>query len=1449
MADPWWNRLWPKRRPVRAEERPGRRLGFDVLENRINPVLFQVNVTYDALVPINPGDVTLRSAINAANATAVADTIEFVGPAAGANIALSNLAPVVTLTGVSYFAINNPLTINGFTGSGNTTISGAGFGNGRLFTLENAATSNLTLQNTSISDFGFINNGGAVILANGTLNATSVTFSNNRTGGSGGAIALQGGTHNLSSVVFSSNRADFHGGGLFLAAGGNTSNVQFQNNSAGSRGGGVLIEVVSGGFDFGASSGNSAAAGGLVAVDNNSTITFDNEIFELNNATNGGAIAVGFLGVSATVNLNNSIVRNNTATSTGGGVAIAGSGSLFSNNTVFGGSTTAAGNTAPSGAAIFSSGGGALRQVTIAGNTTTANPAFAMNAGLFSIANSTISTNPGIGGLFISAGLLVLANNTVTLNGNIGIQQAGGSVSMGNTIVANNTGVDYLGSFSSVGNNLIGNTTGIVSGPIASDLVNVNPLLGPLAANGAVFPSFTHALLPGSPALNAGNNATAASLTIDQRGSTRFFQTVDIGAYELVDTVAPTGALTPAPPNITVAQAGANTLLVTVAYTDTAGGGFESPSGVNPATFGTNDITVNNGATVTAFSVNGNQVTYTITAPAATWGASPQGTYTISLTAAGVTDRVNNPIAGVANFGTFIVDTVRPTASLTTPPVNINANSNQTQPNQFVVTFSEPVTGFANAFTVNNGGTVTFLMMMGNVATYQISPPGGTWDNSPQGTYTISFVAGSVADQVGNTNLGVANFASFMVNTIRPFATLTTPAPNITVANATPGTNSFTITYSTLGAPLDPSSFGSNDVTVTNDTNMTTLSVISVMAAGNAVTYTVQAAGGMWSTLPQSGYTIALNGNSVFDTAGNAVLANPTLGFFFVDVCRPTAALTTPAADINTNSGGGPTNTVVITYSDIGQGVNTSTFGTGNITVTGPMTLTVGSAMASGNVVTYTILAPGGDWANAPAGTYTIGIVGDNVKDNAGNGITANANFDFFIVDLTRPTATLTTPPPNINAANAGPGQNSFTITYADTGSGVNPATFATSNVTVTNGSTTLTVTGVSAMGNAVTYTVAPPGNNWNNVPSGTYTVALVANSVQDNAGNGVLGNANIASFTVDVSNPTVVVSPTGINSNASPINFTLTFSEPVTGLTTAGITVTGGTAGTLIANSSSVYTLPVTPTADGPVTVTVNAGAAQDASGNPNTVSNTAVVQSDRTGPVATFSQPSSLTTVSGPISYTVTWTDTNFSAVTLTPGQVIINGTGTAGAANVAVTGTGNTRTITLSNIFGNGTISISLPPGVAVDTLGNPSAAAGPSPSFTVSGTRVLSIAQSTPPVSVLPGTTYVSTILYGNTGTQPSPNTTISVSLSGGTFAPAASTPGWTGSGSTFTYSLGTLAPGTTGQLAFGVSFAAKTPPGTRATIAATIKNSIGDSATSTVSFLVVDANRLRWGRCC
>jgi hypothetical protein len=147
------------------------------------------------------------------------------------------------------------------------------------------------------------------------------------------------------------------------------------------------------------------------------------------------------------------------------------------------------------------------------------------------ITNSTITDNytgsycGGIYNLGTSA-TLTISNSTISGSNGDGLFTGyGGIVNMRNTILAGNE-IDLDGALSSSGHNLIGSTWG-GSGFDDTDLLNVDPLLGPLQDNGGS--TQTMALLAGSPALNAGDPAELG--VADQRGVVRSGG-VNIGAYQ-----------------------------------------------------------------------------------------------------------------------------------------------------------------------------------------------------------------------------------------------------------------------------------------------------------------------------------------------------------------------------------------------------------------------------------------------------------------------------------------------------------------------------------------------------------------------------------------------------------------------------------------------------------------------------------------------------------------------------------------------------------------------------------------------------------------------------------------------------------------------------------------------------------------------------------------------------
>ena len=143
-------------------------------------------------------------------------------------------------------------------------------------------------------------------------------------------------------------------------------------------------------------------------------------------------------------------------------------------------------------------------------------------SGTLSLTNCTVSGNTATaqgGGLLNSAGGATLINCTVSANsattgGGVSSSGAGATLALSNTIVAGQiSGGDVDGSFT-------GGTT--------SNLIGVAPKLAALGDYGG--PTFTMALLPGSPATGNGSSGNGVPAT-DQRGFARGVS-VDIGSFQ-----------------------------------------------------------------------------------------------------------------------------------------------------------------------------------------------------------------------------------------------------------------------------------------------------------------------------------------------------------------------------------------------------------------------------------------------------------------------------------------------------------------------------------------------------------------------------------------------------------------------------------------------------------------------------------------------------------------------------------------------------------------------------------------------------------------------------------------------------------------------------------------------------------------------------------------------------
>jgi len=401
-----------------------------------------------------------------------------------------------------------------------------------------AASGDLTLNNLTISHgslpSGFVGGG---ILTNGTLVCNTCIVENNTALAAGGIYNYGGATLVLNNSSLRHNLADGNVGGALY----NRDSNATLNNS-------VIQENTSSGYGLG---------GGILSwaswtATTTTTLTVSHSLIISNTAegdgSSGGGISnVAVSGQTALLMMTDSTVTGNQA-QYGAGLGFSITDAPAPDSQGFIVRSTISDNHAVDASGFNADGAG----IDVTSSTVT-------------VANSTISGNTvapaaysGGGGFWVGGlagfppGVLHLINSTVANNS---AATEGGAVTSWtesasavatitavNTIVSGNSapagancydGVGGLNSpFVSAGYNLENLNTCNFDQP--SDQPNTNPLLGALANNGG--PSATHALLDGSPAIDAADNATCAAAPVsgvDQRGILRPQGLVcDIGAYE-----------------------------------------------------------------------------------------------------------------------------------------------------------------------------------------------------------------------------------------------------------------------------------------------------------------------------------------------------------------------------------------------------------------------------------------------------------------------------------------------------------------------------------------------------------------------------------------------------------------------------------------------------------------------------------------------------------------------------------------------------------------------------------------------------------------------------------------------------------------------------------------------------------------------------------------------------
>lgn len=409
--------------------------------------------------------------------------------------------------------VNSSVIISDLTIENGNTSDNVG---GGIYALGSSGAINLTMTNCTLRDNHAGSGGGGLMFqpvsSTGLLIVRGSSFLDNTSTGpaaAGGGLHISGGNEPalIENSIFSGNETmDGDGGGLFLSS---FSDIKLSG-----------LQVLNNRARAGSAEGN---GGGIFS---NDPFVLEKSIIQGNKSDGAGAGVYADVGLEPIQLMETAFQGNETLSDGGGLLVITGSDVLILDSTFNNNSGD--------------DGGGFL----IEGSTGTS----------LEITNSTLSNNrggdSGGGGLIGDHGFASLNNLTVVGNtamGGAGIlngDSENNPVTVRNSLFAQNNATDSAtddceGSFTSGGYNLFASPDNADCDSFLSDPTNLfggNPMIGPLADNGG--PTETHALLEGSPAIDAGNpngcvDGSGNDLTADQRGEVRpFGPRCDIGAFE-----------------------------------------------------------------------------------------------------------------------------------------------------------------------------------------------------------------------------------------------------------------------------------------------------------------------------------------------------------------------------------------------------------------------------------------------------------------------------------------------------------------------------------------------------------------------------------------------------------------------------------------------------------------------------------------------------------------------------------------------------------------------------------------------------------------------------------------------------------------------------------------------------------------------------------------------------
>ena len=484
-----------------------------------------------------------------------------------------------------------------------------------------------------------------------------------------------------------------------------------------------------------------------------------------------------------------------------------------------------------------------------------------------------------------------------------------------------------------------------ITGFTSADLAVANGVVSGLSSSDGGI-TWTATFTPNDGITDTSNLITLnAGGIIDLAGNTNS-STTDSNNYA-IDTQRPTATIVVADTALNVGE----TSLVTITFSEAVSG------------FDNSDLSVANG-TLSAVSSSDGGITWTaIFTPAA---STRDATNLITLDNTGVSDAAGNTGTGTTDSGNYAIDTQVPTATIVVADTSLIIG----ETSLVTITFSEAVSGFDNSdLTVSNGTLSSMSSTDGGVTwTATFSPSSNISDTSNM----ITLDNTGLINIAGNAGIGNTDSNNYVVDTIRPGASITLADTRLGIGQTTTVTIGFTEAVT---------GFDLSDLSVANGV----LSNLTSSDGGLTWTATLTPSAGVNDTTN----LILLDSSNVQDIAGNAGAGIAISANYALDATRPTATIV--VADPNLSVG--ETTQVTITF---GEAV--SDFDLSDLSVTNGELSNLSSS--DGGLTWTATFTPTADLTDP---SNFIALDTSNVSDLASNAGASVAVSNNYVIDTVAP--------------------------------------------------------------------------------------------------------------------------------------------------------------------------------------------------------------------------------------------------------------------------------------------------------------------------------------------------------------------------------------------------------------------------------------------------------------